>query len=227
MNKEQRTAVVTGSSSGLGLALATQLVDRGWTVVGVSRGQTAPTTSLGIVEIRGSVDSQDTVDAVLARVAELGRWDLLINCAGAGVFGDVGTYSVDDIQEVLRGNLIGLIAMSDAAVRVMAGTGGDIVNVMSTAAKKLRTAESVYTAAKWGAKAYTRTLRDAVKSKGFPIRVFEVYPCGMDTHFWAAARRPVTDGSGFPSPDPIATQVLDVVCGSADSYCLELTFERA
>ena len=37
--------------------------------------------------------------------------------------------------------------------------GGDIVNVMSTAAKKLRPAESVYTAVKWGAKAYTRALR--------------------------------------------------------------------
>ena len=109
----------------------------------------------------------------------------------------------------------------------MKQAGGDIVNVMSTASKKLRVAESVYTAAKWGAKAYTRTVRDAIKADKLPIRVFEVYPCGMRTRFWHEAVRPPTDGGKFPSPKPIAEWVLQGVAMREDSYQQEFTFERS
>jgi len=113
------------------------------------------------------------------------------------------------------------------AVRYLRERGGDVVNVMSTASKKLRPAESVYVASKWGAKGYTRTLREAVKAAKLPIRVFEVYPCGMKTPFWSTATRPVADGLAFPPPDPIAEQVLAEINSPRPVYCQEFTFERS
>lgn len=181
----------------------------------------------GVTQVLGSVGVQATIDEAFACAETAGQLRLLVNCAGQGVFGEVGTYSLTDIEAALEGNLVGLIGFTDRAVATMQSAGGDIVCVMSTASKKLRTAESVYTAAKWGAKAYTRTVRDALKAAKAPIRVFEVYPCGMNTRFWAEAIRPVTDGSQFPSPGPIADDVVAALRKQADSYQQELTYERS
>lgn len=219
-------AIVTGSSSGLGRAFAERLAARGTTVVGVSR-RPDPDPIPGVEYVHGSVADQGTVDAAFEAARGAGDLTLVINSAGQGVFGDVGGYSVADIAAALEGNLVGLIAFTDRAVAEMQSDGGDIVCVMSTASKKLRPAESVYTAAKWGAKAYARTVREALKALKFPIRVIEVYPCGMNTRFWSDAIRPVSDGSSFPSPDAIADNVLAALDQKADSYQQELTFERS
>jgi NAD(P)-dependent dehydrogenase (short-subunit alcohol dehydrogenase family) len=229
--KEKRIAIVTGYSSGLGRALAQLLLRRDWFVVGVSRSKRPaglhkefPDT---LVRVAGSVSEQSTVEATFQEAATHGNVSLVINCAGEGVFGPIGTYTAADISQVLAANLTGLILFSDRAALAMRDSGGDIVNVLSTAGKKLRVDESVYTAAKWGAKAYTRTLREAAKSLKLPIRVFEVYPCGMRTDFWSSALRSPTDGRSFPPPEPIAETILSEVLTKREVYCLELTFERS
>lgn len=223
----QNVAIVTGHSSGLGQAFASRLLSSGFLVVGVSRRPTGGSTAADRLRVvQGSVADQSTVDLAFEAAHSLGQLRMVVNCAGCGVFGEVGSYSVAEVKSVVDSNLVGLIAFSDRAVRSMREEGGDIVNVMSTASKKLRTAESVYTAAKWGAKAYTRTIRDAVKAAKLPIRVFEVYPCGMKTRFWSDAVRPPSDGSAFPLPGPIAESVLTAILAQKDSYQQEFTFER-
>lgn len=226
-----KVAIVTGNTSGLGEAISDELIARGWTVVGVARGNHEASTGTfngsGLRQVQGSVDTQETVDAAFNAATDAGELSLVVNCAGQGCFGEVGSYSASDITSAISGNLAGLMLFSDKAIDAMKDSGGNIVNIMSTAAKKYRAAESVYTAVKWGAKAYTRTIRDAIKSKKYGIRVFEVYPCGMSTDFWSSSIRPVTDGSGFPEPQPIAKAVVDAVMKEADSYQQELTFERS
>lgn len=226
------TALVTGYSSGLGAEFTRQLLDSGWSVIGVSRKSEPEALQAAYPEalqsVHGSVHLQQTVDAVAELISAAPTpLELVINCAGAGAFGAIGQYTAEDIATVINSNLAGLILFSDLAVRELRDNGGYIVNVMSTAGKKLRTAESVYVASKWGAKAYTRTLRDAMKADKAPIKVIEVYPCGMSTPFWANAVRPVTDGTSFPQPSGIAEQVLQEVHARRDVYCQEFTFERA
>jgi uncharacterized protein len=223
------TAIVTGYSSGLGRAITEQLLSRRWRVVGVSRKPPSARVEGGdrLIEVHGSVVDAATVERAFEEAARLGGARLVINCAGQGYFGEAGTYSVGDVMAALEGNLAGLIIFSDHAVKHMSATGGDIVNVMSTAAKKLRAAESVYTASKWGAKGYTRVLREAIKAQKLKIRVFEVYPCGMNTPFWKSAIRPVADGKSFPEPGPIAAALLNAVLAEDSSYQQEFTFERS
>ncbi|SRR6266404_924125 len=225
------SAIVTGYSSGLGAEFTRLLLEGGWNVVGVSRRSERATLhekyGKKLTVVHGSVDKQSVADSAFAAAREAGELRLVINCAGVGVFGEIGGYSADEIAATMSGNLLGLVLFSDLAVRHLRERGGDIVNVMSTAGKKLRTGESVYVGAKWGAKGYTRTLRDAVKAAKLPIRVFEVYPCGMNTPFWATATRPVADGLAFPPPAPIAEQVLGEINARRSVYCQEFTFERS
>ena len=225
------TAIVTGYSSGLGEAIAAHLLEIGWDIIGVSR-YTEPeklTSAYGkkIVSIHGSVDSDETAQAAFSAAEKRGGPQILVNCAGQGVFGEIGSYSSQDIYGALQGNLVGLILFSDYAVRAMREHGGAIVNIMSTAGKKLRPAESVYCGTKWGAKGYTRTLREAVKAQKLPIRVYEVYPCGMNTAFWGHAVRPVADRSVFPPPEPIAEAIVAEVLNGRAVYAQEITFERS
>jgi NAD(P)-dependent dehydrogenase (short-subunit alcohol dehydrogenase family) len=225
-----RSAIVTGYSSGLGEAFAAGLLERGWYVVGVSR-ETEPEGlpakyADNLIAVHGSVEEQETAERAFAAATRDRTLGLVVNCAGEGVFGQPGEYNAADIHAAMAANLMGLILFSDFAVRHMRADGGDIVNVMSTAGKKLRPAEAIYVASKWGAKAYTRTLRDALKAEKSPIRVFEVYPCGMKTRFWEAATRPVTGGAEFPPPEPIAEQVLNEISERRVVYCQEFTFER-
>jgi len=228
---QTKTAIVTGYSSGLGYSFAELLLSMEWNVVGVSRKSRADELMAKypgkLHVIHGSVAEQDVAERSFAKALDLGSVKMVVNCAGQGVFGPVGAYSADDIRAAMEANLNGLILFTDMGVANMRSSGGDIVNIMSTAAKKLRTAESVYTAAKWGAKAYTRTIRDAVKSEKLPIRVFEVYPCGMHTAFWNEAIRPLTDGVSFPSSRPIAEAVLEGVFRESSVYQQEFTFERS
>lgn len=231
MADQPSVAIVTGYSSGLGESITERLLQMGWRVVGVSRSSTPANLHSEfpdqLLHVMGSVAKEDTAQRAFERAGEFGHVKLVVNCAGQGVFGEIGTYSAEDIEQVLEGNLFGVILFSDYAVRAMRDTGGDIVNVISTAGKKLRAAESAYCGAKWGAKGYTRTLREAVKAQKLPIRVFEIYPSGMNTPFWSEAVRPVTTGQGFPSPEPIADAIIRAVSAHEAVYTLEITFERS
>jgi NAD(P)-dependent dehydrogenase (short-subunit alcohol dehydrogenase family) len=227
----KRNAIITGYSSGLGLALTNILLADQWNIVGVARRTRAEELLTlfpsRLVHIGGSVADDLTVDAAFEASATQGGANLLINCAGQGVFGSIGTYSSKDIGNAIEGNLHGLMLFSDRAVRHMRSAGGDIVNVISTAAKKNRPLESVYSAAKWGAKAYTKSLREAVKAQNLNIRVFEIYPCGMKTQFWDQATRPVSCANDFPGPEGIAQNIYLAISSSAEQYCNELAFERS
>jgi short-subunit dehydrogenase len=81
--------------------------------------------------------------------------------------------------------------------------GGTIVNVLSTAALKPKPGESVYCAAKWGARGYTETLQQ--ETKGTRARVIAVSPGGMQTPFWDRERE------GFMDPQAVARLIVEAI----------------
>jgi NAD(P)-dependent dehydrogenase (short-subunit alcohol dehydrogenase family) len=204
--------VVTGAGSGLGLRLGLRLATDGVRVVGVSRippsdEQLREQADLGrFSQVKGDVSDPQTAERAFTRAEEIGVPDLLINCAGAGIFGPVGSYTRRDVDDVLAGNLIGVIPFCEAAVRRFSASGGTIVNVLSTAAQVPKVNEAIYCAAKWGARGYTESLR--LEVKGSPVRVVAVYPGGMDTPFWRSARGSRLDPSGFLDADDVAEEIL-------------------
>lgn len=224
------TAIVTGVSQGLGRALALKMIEKGMTVAGVSR--TTPEDNRlvramhegSLVHVAGDVTEQGVADLVVRRAAEAGRLRFLYNCAGAGVFGRCGEYSREDLDKVFGANLTGLILMCEAVVDAFRQDGGLIVNVMSTAALAPKAGEALYCAAKWGARAYTESLR--AECKGSAARVVAVYPGGMNTGFWQTATNSSVDPSGFMRADEVAEIMLRSTEDFDSAYVSDLTINR-
>jgi short-subunit dehydrogenase len=188
-------ALITGGTSGLGAAIATLLRERGTQVVTVSRRESA--------DVAGDASRAETVRRAIEAAERRGTITLLVNCAGVGVFGPAGSYDEESIRRVLDANLTATILFCDALFPRFARDGGTIVNVLSTAAIASKANESVYSAAKWGARGYTEVLK--AEAKGTNARVISVAPGGMQTPFWPEAR------GGFMDPLEIARVIVDAI----------------
>ena len=174
-----KVAIVTGGSSGMGEATATELEKRGWKVAAMARGAT---------EFRGDVaedaDCRRVADAVLAK---WGRIDALVNCAGTTKFvahTDLEGLSADDILGIFRVNLIGPYQMIRACAKALKDTRGCIVNV-SSVASILGTGSSIaYAASKAALDTMSFSLARAL---GPEIRVNIVAPGYVKTPWQVAA----------------------------------------
>jgi short-subunit dehydrogenase len=193
-------AIVTGASSGLGREIALLLADRGKQVIGVARRAFHDPP---IVSVAGDASRADTAARAIDAAQQLGKINVLVNCAGAGVFGPAGSYESAAIARILDSNLVATIVFCEALFPRFRDSGGTIVNVLSTAALVGKANESVYCAAKWGARGYSEALR--AEAKGTKARVISVAPGGMDTAFWSERR---TD---FMDPKDIAAIVVDAI----------------
>ncbi|MHB8691219.1 MAG: SDR family NAD(P)-dependent oxidoreductase [Solirubrobacteraceae bacterium] len=171
-------AVVTGSTRGLGAAVARDLVSRGARVVlnGTDSelcGSLA--AELGAVAVVGSVAEEQVADTLIATCVEaFGGIDLLVNNAGITRDGMLVKATVDQFDAVVAVNLRGTWLASRAAARAMRGSGGLIVNVVSGTALFGNVGQSVYAAAKGGVLSMTRTL--ALELQRSAIRVNAIAP---------------------------------------------------
>ena len=151
----------------------------------------------------GDASNPDTARRAIEEAERHGAIEILVNCAGVGIFGPVGSYDENAIDDVLDANLKATIVFCNALFPRFARDGGTIVNVLSTAALIGKPNESVYCAAKWGARGYTEALR--AEAKGTRARVISVAPGGMDTPFWPERRE------GFMDPKEIAAVIVDAI----------------
>ena len=140
-------AIVVGASSGLGKEIAALLRSRGLDVVGVSRR--GP-------DVRGDASKRETAAAAIDEARRRGSLQLLVNCAGVGIYKPAGSYDAHDIELTLTSNLVAMITFCDAVYPLFRDQGGTIVNIMSTAALTGKPGETVYCAAKWGARGYPK-----------------------------------------------------------------------
>ena len=193
-------AIVTGASSGLGLEIARLLRDRQWQVVGVSR---RGFHEEGIVSIAGDASKRETASKAVDAAKALGRIALLVNCAGVGIYGPAGSYDDAAIARTLEANLVATILFCETLFPRFQSDGGTIVNILSTAALIGKPNESVYCAAKWGARGYTEALR--AEAKGTKARIISAAPGGMDTAFWKERRK------DFMDPKEVASIVVDAI----------------
>lgn len=187
------SAIVTGGTSGLGAAIAARLIERDWKVVTVSRREFA--------DVAGDASHEETARRAIAAAQD--PITLLVNCAGSGLFGPAGSNDETSIRRTIDANLIATIVFCEALIDRFKKDGGTIVNILSTAALFSRANESVYSAAKWGARGYTEVLK--AEAKGTKARVMSVAPGGMQTPFWDTPRE------GFMDPRAVADVILDAL----------------
>lgn len=213
-------AIVTGSSSGMGAAIARRLAGAGMTVVvnshsSVEAGE-AVAAEIGGVYEQGDVGDEASADALVARVVErYGQLDLLVNNAGTTVtvpHADLEAATTDIWRRILDVNVLGAWHMSTAAVpHLKASPAGHIVNITSLAGSRPIGSSIPYAVSKAAVDHLTRLLASAL---GPEVRVNAIAPGFIDTPWtagWDEVREQVT--SRIPlrragQPDDIADAVV-------------------
>lgn len=185
-----KTAVVTGASRGIGLALAQALASHDCKVVLVGRALAAlqfAARQLGthaqVTALPCDVSNLDQVQELFATVKQrFSSIDILINNAGiAHALAPITELSVQTWKQVIDVNLTGAFLCARAALPLM-GPGGTIVNNLSVAALQPFSGMSAYNASKAGALGFTNVLREELRERG--IRVLALIPGATDTDIW-------------------------------------------
>lgn len=191
MRVEGRTAIVTGASSGIGRETALELAERGANVVLASRdkrrleevaSETAPLRGRCLVAPTDVTDRLAVQVLVRRAAEEFGSVDILVNCAGIGLYAPIAGGSLDNMRHVFDVNFWGSVYCIQAAVPYMqAGGGGHIVNVSSVAGRIAPPYMGIYAATKAALVALSDSLRTELAGSG--IGVTTVYPGFTQTPF--------------------------------------------
>jgi NAD(P)-dependent dehydrogenase (short-subunit alcohol dehydrogenase family) len=191
---EDKVAVVTGSSSGIGLLTAVELALNGYRVVATmrnleSRGRLEEAAQKAGVRDRLDLRRLDITEfdslpgAVEAIVRDHGRVDVLVNNAGFSVAGFAEDMALDELRHQLETNFFGNVAMTKAVLPVMrAQKSGHIITVTSVAGRLGQPMLSAYCASKYALEGWSESLRIETHSLG--IRVVLVEPGSYDTDIW-------------------------------------------
>jgi len=180
---DQRVAVITGASAGIGEATARTLAAQGFHVVAVARR--AERISALAAEINGTAIVADVTDgaAVDALAAALPRVDVLVNNAGgAKGLEPVADADLDNWRWMWETNVLGTLRVTRALLPKLIDSGdGLIVTVTSVAAMEIYDGGAGYTSAKHAQGALHRTLRGELLGK--PVRLTEIAPGAVETEF--------------------------------------------
>ncbi|WP_439594798.1 oxidoreductase [Falsiroseomonas sp.] len=171
---QNRIALVTGASSGIGLASALALARAGYRVFGTSRKPVA--AAPGVTMLVCDVTDAASVAALVAEVMrQAGRIDLLVNNAGIGLIGAAEESSMGQAQRVFDVNVFGVARVAHAVLPIMrAQKGGRIVNMSSILGRIPAPFNAFYAATKHAIEGYSESLDHEVRE--FGIRVVLVEP---------------------------------------------------
>jgi NAD(P)-dependent dehydrogenase (short-subunit alcohol dehydrogenase family) len=178
---EQKVALVTGVSSGIGLATATRLLEEGFHTFGTIRetsrvSQVPSSLELIRLDVRDEESVHAGVQAVLDRA---GRLDALINSAGSVVFGSLEETSIDEAKELFETNFFGVLRLCQAVLPIMRRqNSGRIVNISSVLGFLPAPYMGIYAATKHAVEGYSESLDHEVRQ--FGIRVSVVEPVHAD-----------------------------------------------
>ena len=180
--------LITGSSRGLGRALAQAVLEAGDKLVATARD---PGQLADLVEAYGPrvlalpldvTDEAAAEAAVKTAVETFGRLDVLVNNAGYGNVAPIEDTSLAEFRTQIETNLFGTIIMTKAAIPVMRGQGaGHIIQFSSVGGRIGPVGRAPYAAAKWGVEGFSEVLSKEVGPLGIKVTVIE--PGGFRTDF--------------------------------------------
>lgn len=187
-----KVALITGAGSGLGEATARAFAAAGCMVACVDINQAGServSKALQEQDVRAiavpcDVSNAEAVFATVKTVEEqLGRLDIVVNCAAIDHTLSVDEMTVEQWDQVINVNLRGPFLFAKAAIPLMRQQhAGHIINIASTAATRAWANAAAYHASKWGLVGFSRGL--GVEGRPDGIRVTTIIPGGMHTHFF-------------------------------------------
>lgn len=223
----QQVIVITGASSGIGLATAQLAAERGAKLVLAARSKNA------LAEIAGSIlDAGGQVIAIVADVAdrealqsvanaameEFGRIDTWVNNAGVAIYGRLDDVTEKDSRRLFDVNFWGVVNGSLVALPYLRATGGALINVGSEVSDAVVPLQGMYSASKHAVKGFTDALRVEIEEVDQAnVAITLIQPTAVDTPYPQHAKNYLKEEPKLPSPQIDPTQVAEAILKSAIS----------
>ncbi|HEX6910062.1 MAG TPA: SDR family oxidoreductase [Longimicrobium sp.] len=212
-----KTAIVTGSSKGIGYAIAEALAREDANVVVNARNaqevqlaaeRLDPLGSGHVAAVPGDMRSYHDVKTMIGAALDLGGLDVLVNNAGVGGFAPVDQLTVEQWDSIIGTNLTGVFyACREAVPHMRSRGGGWIINIGSLAGKNPFAGGAAYNASKFGLLGFSEAMMLDVREDG--IRVCCVMPGSVNTYFNDKKPDPANDW--MIQPQDIARIVMDLL----------------
>jgi short-subunit dehydrogenase len=206
---KEQVIVITGASSGIGLATARLAARRGARVVLAARAEDAlqqletelNTDGKQAVYVVADVTKQEDVRRIAeTAMQEFGAINTWVNDAGTSVYGLITKVPVEDERALFEVNYWGFVYGCRVAIEYMRETGGAIINLGSVASDRAIPLQGAYSASKHALKAYSDTLRTELQEQNIPISVTVVKPTAINTPFFEHAKNYMEAEPEEPSP---------------------------
>ena len=218
---ENKVAVVTGASSGIGKSIVSSLAERGATVCLLGRSRERLDAVIATVPLPSSkkigyeVDlgvEKDILDAGEKIKRDFGKVDILVHSAGDYMMGEVAHAHIEDFDRQYRINMRAPYLLTHILLPLIKSRRGQIVFINSTAGLHARARVSQYAATKHALKAIADSLREEVNAEG--VRVLSVFPGRTATPMQEAVHElegKVYRPELFMRPDDVASVVMNAL----------------
>ena len=205
----EQTIVITGASSGIGLATAKAAAERGAKLVLAARDEKSlkeiarELKSLGgdAIHVVADVGERSLVQAIADRAIErFGGFDTWVNDAGVSIYGRIEDVSDEDHHRLFDTNFWGLVYGSQIAVKHLRANGGAVINLGSIASDMSLPLQGMYCASKHAIKGFTDALRLELDEQDAPVSVTLIKPSAIATPFAQHARNYTGQEPTLPPP---------------------------
>ena len=222
-NLEDQVIVITGASSGIGLATARMAAAKGAKVVAAARNEEALKSLVDELKSKGQtaisvtadVSNEEEVNKIAEMaIGEFGHFDTWVNNAGVSIYGPGTEISTPDMKQMFETNFWGVVYGTKAAAKHFQETGqpSAIINVGSIFGNKSSVAQSIYASSKFAVHGWTESVRMEFEKKHLPISVTLIHPGKIDTPYTQHAHsylenQPTHIGMIYP-PEAVAEAIL-------------------
>ena len=188
--------IITGYTSGIGKEIANILSKN----------------HFNVIKLNSRVDQFNKIEQEIKNILKQTDIDVLINCAGIGIFVPHHTISIQKIQQVININLTAPIILSKLCLPSLKKTQGIIINISSIEAIKTSKYSALYSASKAGLRHFSQCLFEEVRKDG--IKVCSINPDITNTPFFKNNKlhfQPKQNSDFYIDPKEIASIVLNII----------------
>jgi short-subunit dehydrogenase len=229
---EDQTVVITGASSGIGLATARLAAERGAQVVLAARSADGLWQAADAIQARGGAAACVVADVAnereVRRIAEIafgrfGGFDTWVNNAGVSVYGRIDEVPLDDQRQVFETNYWGTVHGCRVALEHLRHRGGALINIGSVLSERAFPLQGAYSASKHAIKGFTDALRMELMHERAPVSVTLIKPAAVDTRYAYHAQNYLPMQPKNPPPLYAPEVVAEAILHAAEHPVREVT----
>lgn len=228
----EQVIVITGASSGIGLATVLEASSHGAKLVLASRSpavlknieQEIKAAGGEVISVVADVSIREDVERIAdAAIDRFGGFDTWMNIAGIGIYGHLEEISIEDHRRLFDINFWSIVYGSLIAADHLKQRGGAIINMGSLASDVAFPLQGMYAASKHAVKGFTNALRIELKAENAPVSVTLIKPSGINTPFDHHARNYMAKEPKIPPPVYDPKEVVYALLHAATHQTREVT----